>query len=54
LLTVFFVTLFRKSDDKSEMDNDGDDGRKLNEWNGIKNVSKHLAFVENLIYSYFI
>jgi hypothetical protein len=34
------VTLFRKSDDKNEIDNDGDDGRSLNKWNGTYNVRK--------------
>ena len=32
MLTFFFVTLFRKFDNKNEMDNEGDDMKGLNKW----------------------
>jgi hypothetical protein len=39
LLAFFFVTLFRNEDDKSEMDDDGDDNKQLHEWKGSTGVN---------------
>ena len=39
LVAFFFVSLCRSFDEKNEMDSDEDDLKKLNEWNGNKDVN---------------
>ncbi len=40
LLTLFFVTLCRSFDDKNDLENDGDNNEKLNEWNDTDGVQR--------------
>ena len=39
MVAFFFVSLCRSFDEKNELESDGDDMKKLNDWNGTLNVN---------------
>jgi len=47
------VTLCRSFDDNNDLDNDGDNNEKLNEWNG-KNQENKMVYKKKLIIFYFL